>query len=129
VPKSSAFAAIPSPGKGKYLLWLCGNQVHELILTDGCGRRARQIATGVQTDFRPGWQDDHTICFIRQAETPEGTARKNEPRLRLVTIDIRTMKSAERELQSPGAFRPAYEEGWFPLRGSHDGTSKDPAAR
>jgi hypothetical protein len=119
VPKSSAFAAIPSPGQGKYLLWLCGNQVHELILTDAGGRRARQIAAGVQTDFRPRWQDDHTISFIKQAETPKGTAPDSGPPLRLVTVDVRTMKSVERDLQSPGAFRSAYEEGWFPVRGAN----------
>lgn len=98
VPRSDAFAALPSLRDGARLLWLCGNREHDLILTDAEGSDAKAIARGVMTDFRPHWVTPHVLHFIRQCQAePHG----NEPApvlSTLVVFDTRTMRAVKREL-------------------------------
>ncbi len=98
VPRADAFAAYPSPGKGRQLLWICGSYVHELILTDNWGRRPRHIASEVVTVFRPHWTDEHTFCFIKQDLTEQFVDETRKAPPRLVTFDTKAMRAVERRL-------------------------------
>jgi hypothetical protein len=98
VPRPDAFAAVPAPGGGRYLLWICGNRGEALILTDARGRGPRQIATSLHTPFLPRWADANTITFLKKTESTAG-GNKTEAAVHLISVNVKTMKAVDRVLQ------------------------------
>ena len=101
MPQPDAFAAIPSPGTGKHILWLCGSHTHDLILTDSRGKSPKLIAGGIRALYRPYWRDDHTVCFVRQEREPGLFGQIPEGPATLVIFDTSTGRSVEHELKCP----------------------------
>ncbi len=101
MPQPDAYAAIPSPGTGRHLLWLCGSHTHDLILTDSRGKSPKRIAEGIRALYRPYWRDDHTVCFVRQEREPDLFGQIPEGPATLVVFDTNTGRTAEHELKYP----------------------------